>query len=146
VLALVALAVAATASDGPKPDFSSWLEGADGMVEAARLFEEEARPIFVYFYTDWCPYCRQFERELLSTEAVEDYIDGIVAVRINPENGPTEAEMSRRYGVQGFPMLFMLSAESGSWSMVERVELRDGRPVLKQPGAFVDTLKQASAR
>jgi thiol:disulfide interchange protein len=145
-LALLALAPLAATDDEPKPDFTSWLEDAEGMAEAARLFEQEARPIFVYFYTDWCPYCRQFERELLSHDLVEDYVDGIVAVRVNPENGPSEAEISRRYGVQGFPMLFMLSPESKSWSRVERMEMKDGRPVLKQPGAFVDALKQASAR
>ncbi|HVS12490.1 MAG TPA: thioredoxin family protein [Thermoanaerobaculia bacterium] len=146
ILAILALAALAVASDGPAPDFSSWLEDAEGMLEAARRFEQEARPMFVYFYTDWCPYCRQFERDLLSADLVEDYIDGIVAVRVNPENGPAEAEISRRYGVQGFPMLFMLSPGSKTWSRVERIELKDGRPVLKQPGAFVDTLKQASAR
>lgn len=146
LFSLLLPAAGALASDGPSPDFGSWLEDAPGMIEAARLYQEEARPIFVYFYTDWCPYCRQFERELLSSEQVEDYIEGIVAVRINAEKGPAEAEISRRYGVRGFPALYMLSSESGSWTMVERIEIEDGRPKLKAPGAFVDTLKQASAR
>jgi thiol:disulfide interchange protein len=146
LLASLALAAAGGASDDPQPDFSSWLEDAPGMAEAARLYQEAARPVFVYFYTDWCPYCRQFERELLSAEPVEDYFDGIVTVRINAEKGPAEAEISRRYGVRGFPALFMLSSESGRWLEVERMVLEDGRPRLKEPGAFVDTLKQASAR
>lgn len=136
------------ASDEKKPDFTAWLEDAEGMVEASRLFKEESKPIFVYFYADWCGYCRQFERELLSTEPVEDYFDGgdVVAVRINGERGPAEIEISRRYGVRGYPALFMLNGESGRWTMVDRMVLEDGQPVLKEPGAFVDTLKQASAQ
>jgi thiol-disulfide isomerase/thioredoxin len=145
-LALLLSATRAVASDDPQPDFSSWLEDAPGMIEAARRFEQEPAPIFVYFYTDWCPYCRQLERELLSSELVADFLEGVVAVRINAEGGPAEQEIARRYGVRGYPALFMLSSESRTWSVVERMELEDGRPKLKEPGAFVDTLKQASAR
>lgn len=129
-----------------QPDFSGWLNGAEGMYEASRLYDERAQPIFVYFYTDWCGYCRQFERELLSSSQVDEYLDDIVAVRINPESGPVEAAIGQRYRVNGFPALFVHSSESKTISRVERMEIIDGRPSLKSPGAFIDVLKQAGAR
>ena len=116
------------------------------MLEATREFADEARPIFVYFHTTWCGYCRQFESALLSAPEVRDYVDSIVAVRIDMEKGPVEAQLARRYGVRGTPALFVHSSESKTVSRVQRIDVVDGKPVLKSPAAFVDVLKQAGAR
>ncbi len=139
-------AATATRAANSSPDFSAWFSGAGGMLAAAQEFDSKPRPILVYFYTDWCGYCRQFERELLSTRDVGDYLDGILAVRINPESGPENAALGRRYGVRGYPGLFVHSAESRSISQIDRVDVVDGRPVMKTPSAFIDTVKQAGAR
>jgi thiol:disulfide interchange protein len=146
VALLGALSLLGSAFANDRPDFSGWFDNVRGMAEAGKLYEQEPQPIFVYFYTDWCGYCRQFERELLSSDEVESYLEDIMAVRVNPETSPAEAEIAQRYGVTGFPTLFVLSGESKTLSEINRHELVDGRPVLKSPAAFIDALKVAGAR
>lgn len=127
-------------------DFSRWYDGAKGLYEASLEYKKNPRPLFVYFYTDWCPYCRQFERELLGRETVGDFMDDILAVRVNPEAGPSEAELARRYGVRGFPALFVHSGESKTVSQVDRIEVVEGEPRLMSPEAFIETLRRAGSR
>jgi len=129
-----------------RPSFDGWLDGHDGMREAMRLYEKESRPIFVYFYTDWCPYCRQFESELLSEDYVQQYLGGVIKVRINPEKGPGELMISRHYGVQGYPSLFMHSSRSKVMSAISRLAIEDGQPRLLEAEEFVDVLREAAER
>jgi thiol:disulfide interchange protein len=127
-------------------DWTSWLDGADGLTEGLGRGQEQRKPVFLYFYTDWCGYCRQFERELLSRPEMQEYLASIVAVRVNPEAGPAEAVVGRRYGVDSFPSLFVHSAESPVVSQVQRVQIVEGRPVLMAPAMFIDVIKTAGAQ
>lgn len=144
-LLAVAIALPLPGASG-LPDFDGWLNGNDGMREAMRLYEEQGRPIFVYFYTDWCPYCRQFERELLSEDYVREYLGGVIKVRINPEKGPGELMISQHYGVRGYPALFMHSSRSKVMSAINRLAIEDGQPRLLEAEEFVDVLRQAAER
>lgn len=144
-LVLLLLGLPSSASE-PAPDWSSWLNGAPGMLEAIERYQEEPRPILVYFYTDWCGYCRQFERELLSDERVGAYVDDIIAVRINPEQGREESAISQRYRVSGYPGIFMHSATSKSLSRIDRMTVVEGRPMLLDPDAFIEVLRGAGSR
>lgn len=138
---------AAAERGGPRtPDFSSWSNGADGYAEALRRGEEQRKPVLVYFYTDWCGYCRQFEQQLLSERDLDEYLDSIVTVRVNPEAGPEEAAVAQRYGVRSFPSLFVHSGESPVVSQVDRVRIVDRRPVLMTAAEFIDVIKTAGAR
>ena len=127
-------------------DFSNWKYGAEGMLEATQQYEVDPKPILLYFYTDWCGYCRQFERELLTSKELQNFLeDEVIAVRINPErdNG---ARISRRYGVRGFPALFVHSSESKVISRVDRMKVVEGRPQLMTPAEFIDVVRQAGSR
>lgn len=127
-------------------DWSGWLDGAEGLTEGLRRGQEQRKPVFLYVYTDWCGYCRQFERELLSRPEMQEYLSSIVAVRVNPESGQAENVVGRRYGVDAFPALFVHSAESSMVSQVQRVHVVDGRAVLMEPAMFIDVIKTAGAQ
>ncbi|HKY28654.1 MAG TPA: thioredoxin family protein [Pyrinomonadaceae bacterium] len=85
-----------------------WLYDASGYTRALELQRELKVPLIVYFYTDWCPYCRQLDTEYLPNPSVEEYLRGVVKVRINPENGPAEREIADRYDVRGFPQFYVI--------------------------------------
>jgi thiol-disulfide isomerase/thioredoxin len=89
-----------------------WLEGASGYARALRLQQELKVPLIVYFYTDWCPYCRDLDNEYFPHPAVEAYLRGVVKVRINPENGPAEREIGRRFDVTGYPRFYVIRSPS----------------------------------
>ena len=131
----------ATASQLPG---TSWYEGAEGFEQAIREAQREEKPIFVYFRTDWCPYCRQFEDELLDTEEVELFLRKVVRVTVNPESGPGEMQIASSYGVQGYPAMFVHPATLGQARVVQRVLVQDGQPRLMTPVEFVQTLSRAA--
>jgi thiol:disulfide interchange protein len=110
-----------------RPDFSDWYSGYAGMEKAIREQRSTGKPMLVYFYTDWCPYCRQFETDLLAEDEVTDYLDDVLKVRINPEAGVEEQHVSSMYRVTGYPTLIMHSGASNTMSRVNRmVQEREG--------------------
>ena len=111
-----------------------------------RAIEEKPQPMVVYFYTDWCGYCRQFERELLGTSEVKEYFSEVLTVRINPESGAQERQLADYYGVHGYPGFFVHSGSSKTLSKVERMVLEDGRPRIMAPGEFIDAVETAASR
>ena len=133
-------------TSGFEPD--AWLQGADGLFGAIESLQAEgaSSPMVVYFYTDWCGYCRQFERELLGTEPVKKYFADVLAVRINPESGAREREIAEYYRVSGFPAFFVHSGRSKTLSRVERMRVVDGRPRLMTPDEFIAALRSAGER
>ena len=85
-----------------------WLFGSSGYTRALELQRELKVPLVVYFYADWCGYCRALDSEYLPTAPVQQYLRGVVKVRINPEDGPAEQAIANRYGVTGYPSFFIL--------------------------------------
>jgi thiol-disulfide isomerase/thioredoxin len=129
-------------------DPATWLQGAEGLIGAIESLKEKqpAAPMVVYFYTDWCGYCRQFERELLGTAPVKKYFEEVLAVRINPEAGSRERQIADYYGVSGYPAFFVHSGRSKTLSRVERMRVENGQPRLMTPPEFIDAVRSAGTR
>jgi thiol:disulfide interchange protein len=108
---------------------AEWYEGAGGYENAARVARDTGAPMLVYFHTDWCSYCKAMERNLFPAPAVDKQLRSIVKVRINPERSNEEQQLGARYGVTGFPSLFIerggnptrvaafTQAGGGGWNM-----------------------------
>lgn len=146
VLALASLLWLPAAAAPPQDEFVEsydWLEGASGYSEAQRLSKASGRPVVVYFYTAWCGYCRELERELLDTPHVKAYLRGLVKVRVNPETGPDEDAVSERHGVASFPTFLVGSPRSGAFTPVRRHVVRDGARRLMSPAEFVEACRKA---
>lgn len=148
VLAL-GLALRTSASDtasGFRPE--TWLQGADGLVEALRRSDEgDPRAVVVYFYTDWCGYCRQFERELLGTPPVAELLSGLLAVRLNPEAGALERSIADYYSVNGYPAFFVQRRGSRAMTRLDRTVAEEGGgPRLMRPSEFVGAVTEAIDR
>src|SRR5215831_3844584 len=65
----------------------TWYEGSDGYEAADGLRRAQHSAIIVYFYTDWCPYCKKLDRDLLPTPEMSEFLRSVIKVRINPEKG-----------------------------------------------------------
>jgi len=85
-----------------------WLNGAPGYERAIQLQKELGIPLIVYFFADWCPYCRDLDSQYFPAGPVQQYLKGVVKVRINPEWGRPERELSKQYGVTGYPSFFVI--------------------------------------
>ena len=132
-------------ADAAPSAVANWYEGASGYEQAFEEARRDQKPLMVYFRTEWCGYCRQFERELLSTETVQKYVDSVVKVTINPEAGREEAQIASAYRVRGFPAIFMHPADLGPPQGIRRTAMRDGKIGLQTPDEFVETLREAAS-
>ena len=102
----------------------------------------------VYFRTDWCSYCRDFEEELLGDYRVELYFrNELVKVRINPEDGPEERSVADQFDVTGYPSVFIVASTSAS---PRRLSLhqrdKDDESVLRTPGDLLDGVEEQAGK
>jgi thiol-disulfide isomerase/thioredoxin len=126
------------------PDFFS--RGASGFRGAAQRSLASGKPLFLYFYTDWCGYCRQFERELLSSaEVVRVLREQFEPVAINPEAGDEEAALGNSYGLRSFPLLLVQSPGPQGPTPLRRWVVDGGTQRLMLPAEFVQALEAAAA-
>lgn len=150
---LLTAVVASLACVAPVPaDWQdiSWFDDAAGYAEALAAAEEAETPVLVYFYTEWCPYCRQLNSELLASTEVQLELNGMLAVRVNAEKGPDERSLAAHYRVRGYPALFVYSVDSGDgypgggFQPIRRTVGGAEGVRLKTPEEFVATLRAAA--
>ena len=110
IITLLAASFPPTRSSAAAPPSNErWLYGAAGYARAVELQQQLNIPLVVYFYADWCGYCRTLDSQYLPSAAVQDYLGRVVKVRINPERGFAERALAKRYGVTGYPSFFVMS-------------------------------------
>ena len=112
----------------------SWYKGAGGYSEAKKKRRRTGRAMAVYFYTDWCGYCKKFEKNILPSSKVRQCLSKVIKVRINPEKGARERKIANAYGVAGYPSFFLIKAGSNA-----RRKLHS----LFSPKAFVQACESA---
>jgi thioredoxin-related protein len=136
------------AGNPDKGDFDGkgWLRGGKGLIEALQKVEKDKKPLVVYFYADWCGYCRQFEKALLGTSQVKRFLSTGYAVMINPDDGEQENGIAQYYRVMGYPTFFVYGQKSGKMIRVDRHRMIGGRPQLLTPEEFIEAIKEAATR
>jgi thiol:disulfide interchange protein len=68
--------------------------------EAQSVAAAEDRPIVVYFWTTWCTYCEDYNREVYSDPSVQSDLDDFVNVAVNLDSdAPAASRLQRRYEV-----------------------------------------------
>ena len=111
LLAFFACSYSVQSSGAPQLE-DRWLRGAPGYERALQLQRELGVPLVVYFYADWCPYCRDLDSQYLPALPVQEFLKGVVKVRINPEHGRPERKIADQFGVTGYPSFFVIRKPS----------------------------------
>lgn len=100
-------------SPAPRPVSGSWRTGASGYEEAAAEAKASGAPLVLYFYTDWCGFCRRLDSTYLSSPEVQGFLSSAAKARVNPESGAPERELASRFGVRGYPVFLVFPASGG---------------------------------
>lgn len=116
------------------PTYGGWLTSASGYDEALARQKASGSPVLVYFYTDWCPYCRQFDASVAPLADPK-----LLRVRVNPDAGGFDKQLAAQFGVTGYPSLFLISRAGAAHRPVNDGVQRNAPP---NPQAFVDSCKE----
>ena len=77
--------------------------------EAQKNSQDQSRKFLLYFYTDWCGYCRKLEQSTFVDKDIAAYVNqNFIPVRINSEQKP---KIAARYRISGVPNLRFLTAK-----------------------------------
>ena len=78
--------------------------------KSLELAEQEKKLVMVYFWADWCGFCRQFEQEVLADSSVQKaFNESFLAVAINIQDDP--GDLKSKYKVSALPTLTFLNAK-----------------------------------
>ncbi len=97
---------------------SSWIGFDEGLARA----KKENKNIVVDFYTDWCHWCKVMDEKTFQEENVKKKLQKrFVTVRLNAEdanatatykgNSYTNVQLTRAFGVTGYPTLAFLEPD-----------------------------------
>lgn len=115
---------------------SNWKEGVSGYISSMREQQKTDKPIALFFYTDWCPSCEKLRKEVLSTPEVQALMNEMLPVKINPERGPLENQLSEEFGVFGYPTFIIIPG-------IDKKPIVIGRTSNVTPAQFVRQCRQA---
>ena len=120
----------APASDATSDEVKWVTSLEEGLKQAA----EQNKPLMVDFYTDWCGWCKELDRQTYSDARVQEKAKQFVSVKVDAE---ADAADRRKYGVDGFPTIIFLS--SGG-TEIHRV------PGFAPPDPFLKEMDKALAK
>lgn len=76
-------------------------------IEMAR---EQGKKVFLYFFADWCGYCRKMEKSTFTDASVIQYLnDNFIAISINSDK---DKKLASSYRVRGLPALYFIEADT----------------------------------
>lgn len=74
--------------------------------QAKAIAQEENKPILVYFWTTWCTYCEDYNKNVYSKPAVQDRLDEFVLVAVNLDSDDAQASrLASEYNADYPPQL-----------------------------------------
>ena len=103
-----------------------WLAYDQGIKKA----KVDKKPIFLYFYANWCGYCRKMESEAFADRTVANVLqDSFIPIMVNKDKQP---RISARYWVRVVPFY---------WFLTENAELNQALPGYIPKDQFIKYLK-----
>lgn len=98
--------------------------------EGVSLGKKLEKKVFLFFWADWCTYCRKMDKETFTHPPVIDYLNAhFIPVKINSDR---EKKVSSAYFINGVPT---------SWFLSENGEKISNLPGYVPAGMFLPVLK-----
>lgn len=82
----------------------------------------QTKPFVLYFYTDWCPYCKNFMPKIKLVEAI--YSNSYNIVMINCED-PFYNNVKKDYFIPAYPTVYLVDRKTKSKVYVDSSKYED---------------------
>ena len=79
-----------------------WVPWTYSFEEAQARAAKNHQKIFIDFYTDWCPGCKEMDAVVYTRPEVLEQSQNVVMVKINAEG---RADLAKRYGIHVYPSM-----------------------------------------
>lgn len=77
--------------------------------EGFKLSKEQGKPIMIYFYADWCRYCKKMEEETYANNYVIEEAKRYVCVKVDLTKPDEKARaIAKKYNVEGLPTVIFI--------------------------------------
>jgi thioredoxin-related protein len=74
--------------------------------EGITLAKTEGKKVLLFFYSEWCPYCKKMLRETFQDSSVVSYVrENFIAIELDFDK---DTKIVSRYGVRILPSTFFL--------------------------------------
>jgi len=83
--------------------FPGWERGALGHELALAAAQEEEKPLILYFYIDPSTWNDRMNDEYLATYEIDEFLQDIPKVHINPDEGDAESALATQYNADQYP-------------------------------------------
>ena len=109
----------------------NWLRDFES---AKTIAQQDAKPLLIDFYTDWCGWCKKLDKDTYADDRVAEKAREFVCVKINADKQPA---LTKQFKVRGFPSTVFLKADG---ALIEVV------PGYLPPEGFLDLMKKILAK
>lgn len=117
-----------------------WYTKAASYKKVHKAAKKKNKPYILFFYTDWCGYCKKMNKKYLGNAKVKKVLSKHYKMKINPDKGEKEKALSEKKGVSGYPD-FRVVQPNGSSTKIHPFRQGGSWSVDK----FIDKLKVALA-
>ncbi len=105
-------------STAAKQNAVTWSGLSEGLSNA----ESEKKPAVIFFYTEWCVYCKKMDSEVFADREVFQYMnENFISIRVNPEQNRetieimgekiSAAKLMSYTGARGFPTILFFDSK-----------------------------------
>lgn len=110
------LSIAAFAALLTLPALSHDIEWVKNFEEAQIEARKTGKLIMIDFYTDWCTWCKELDKQTFKDPLVSERVHKLVSVKVNAEK--EGVELAQKYNVNGFPTVLFIDAAGDVYTRV----------------------------